>query len=542
MSPGPQLDERPVGLGARLKLALQVLAAATLACLAAWLVTWLAERPAFRWRSDWTAGRENTLSPASQAVLDRLGDDVQIDTFFTPLGGPLGPIGYEAQNRTLRLLVLLRDASGGRVALRTYDMGSQVGIAEGKARLQELGVRELEPGGIVAVSMGNRHSVLRLHGDLADIDPGDPRGEQGIPRPPRLVAFRAEEGVVSALLKVGLGDVLKVYVSTGHGERDLDDTGLNGLSQMRRGLEGDGFTVDRWNGRAGAKIPDDCAVLAVLGPDQPFGAAEADAIREFVDGGGRLVAAPGRAERSSADASAGDQDRDLAALLLPFGIRIDAEGIVAEPRATATGKPLYESPQCAEVRIGSDGLSASSPITEPLKRADRYVEMPFSRSLDRSPPPTGASVLTLLTTESSAWRDLPNSPTPTGHDWKVEPSERRGPFYLAMTSLFRPPKPSAPRKVGGQTAQPESRVLVLGSADAFANDSYDVNGDLILNAFDWAASREFRVHVEPRSRRARRLNLTTGRVLARVHLAAVVLLPGSCLVLGLLTWWRRKRR
>jgi hypothetical protein len=329
-----------------------------------------------------------------------------------------------------------------------------------------------------------------------------------------------------------------VLVSTGHGERDLDDTGLSGLSEMRRGLESDGFSVDRLDGHAGGRIPDDCVVLAVLGPEQPFAPAEADAIREFVETGGRLIAAPGRLDR----AAGGEDDRDLPALLKAFGIRIDTEGVIAEPRATATGKPLYESPQCAELRIGSDGLSASSPVTEPLKRADRYVEMNFSKSLQRSPPPTGGVVLALITTESSAWRDLPNSPTPTGHDWKIAPTEKRGPFDLGMTSLFRPPKLSAARHVVARDVQPESRVLCLGSADAFANGSYEVDGDLVLNAFDWAAAREFRVHVEPRSKTARRLDVSSGTALARVHLAAVILLPGACLALGLWTWWRRRRR
>jgi ABC-type uncharacterized transport system involved in gliding motility auxiliary subunit len=85
-------------------------------------------------------------------------------------------------------------------------------------------------------------------------------------------------------------------------------------------------------------------------------------------------------------------------------------------------------------------------------------------------------------------------------------------------------------------------VLCLGSADAFANGSSEVDGDLVLNAFDWAAAREYRVHVEPRSRPARRLDVTSGTALAQVHLAAVILLPGACLALGLWTWWRRRRR
>jgi hypothetical protein len=537
MNPRREADPQATGSVTRLKIGLQVALTALLAAVAALLLSWLAERPGLRIRADLTAARENTLGPASLAVLEKLPGEVAIDVFFTPMEGSLGSVGSEAQERTLRVLVSLRESSGGRVTTRLHDLVSQTGMAAAKARLQELSLRQVEPGGIVVVSMGKRHSVQRLQGDLADLDPGDPRGEQGVPRPPRQVFFRAEEALVSALLKVGLGDQLQVLFTIGHGERDLDDTGLNGLSELRRGLEGDGFGVDRWDGGGGGRIPDRCAVLAIIGPEQPFTTAEVEAIEEFVESGGRLVAAPGRGL-----SEAGIQgDRSLPALLLRWGIKIATEGIVAEPRAT-TGKPLYESPQCAEVRVGSESLSALSPVTEPLKRAHRYAEMPFSRSLERSTPPPGAAVLTLLTSDATAWRDVPNSPTPTGHDWKPAPTEARGPFALGMTSLFHPPRLSNARHVRSQEFQSESRVLCLGSADAFANPVYDVNGALILNGFDWVVAREFGVHVEPHSRVARRLDVASGSVLARVHLVSVILLPGVCLVLGCLTaWWRRRR-
>jgi len=525
------------GATLRLRIACRVGLAVLLATAATVLLCWLAERPGLRWRADWTGGGQNTLSPAAHAVLEKMDADVAIDAFFTPIPAPATRIGFEVQERTLRLLVLLRDSSGGRVRIRQHDLASQLGLAAARARLQELMIRDVPAGGIVVVAADPRHEVLRLHGDLADVDPGDPRGEQGPPRPPRLVQFRAEESLVSAILKVGLGDTLKVLVSAGHGERDLDDTGLQGLSLLRQGLASGGFVVGRFEGGGGGKLPEDCDILAVLGPDQPFTSVEADALREFVESGGRLVAAPGRVRGAGASGEPGS----LTALLQGFGIRVVADGIVAEPRASIGG-PVYETPECGEVRVGSDGLSAMSPVTDSLKRADRYVLMPFGYGLERSPPPPGGSVQNLVTTESSAWRDVPNSPTATGHDWKPSPTEARGPFVLGMTSVFRPRRLAQARRIGSGEAQPESRVLCLGSADAFANAAYEVNRDLLLNGFDWAAAREFRVHVEPKSRVTRRLDVASGGSLSRVHLAAVVLLPGACLALGLLTAWRRRRR
>jgi hypothetical protein len=271
-----------------------------------------------------------------------------------------------------------------------------------------------------------------------------------------------------------------------------------------------------------------------VGPEQPFTPAEVDAIREFIESGGRVVAAPGKS------ALAGEGG--LSALLAPYGIRIVTDGVVAAPRATLGGQPLFGVPECALVRVWSGGMAGSSPITEALRRADRYVDLAFARSLARGPAPVGGTVLTILTTGDETWRDLdvPGS----GHDWRKTPEEERGPLAVGMTSLFPPSRPARKPTLGGADAavQPECRIVCLGSAPAFSNQGADVDGDLVLAAFDWAASRDFRVHVTPRSPVSRRLDVVRGSALANVHLVAVIALPGLCLALGIATWIARRRR
>lgn len=521
---------------ARARIAFQVALTVILAALAASLLVWIAERPGLRARFDWTESARNTLDPASHSVLERLGGEVDIDVFFTPMGESLAAIGYDVQARTLDLLVLLRDAGGGRIRIRDHELATAAGKEAALARMQELSLRDIVPGGLVVVSLGPRRAVLRVRGDIADIDPGDPRGQFGPPRPARVNLFRAEEALVSALLQVGQGETLRALFTSGHGEPDLQETGLAGLSQLRTGLSGSGFEVDRWEGERSGKIPDDCAVLAIVGPEQPFTPLEIAAIRDFVESGGRLIAAPGR------NAVAGEGG--LPALLPAYGIRIVTDGVVAAPRATITGQPLTGIPDCALVRVWSDGMAGMSPVTEALRRADRYVDMPFARSLVRGSTPPGGSVLTILQTGDETWRDLD---TPgIGHDWRKTPEEERGPFALGMTAILPPTRPAraAPGARKGEPAidQPETRIVCLGTAAAFANQSSEVDLDLLLASFDWAASRDFRVHVTPRSQVSRRIDVAEGSALARVYLVAVLLLPGLCLALGCFTWWRRRRR
>jgi hypothetical protein len=519
----------PSGRAARVRIGARVASTVVLAAVAAALLVWIAERPGLRARADWTVGGRNTLAPASRSVIDRLAGQVDIDVFFTPLGDALGPIGSEVQSRTLDLLVLLRDSGGGKIRIREHDLRTAVGKDAAMARMQELSLREIVPGGVLVVSLGSRRAVLRVRGDLADIDPGDPLGQFGPPRPPKVELFRAEEALVSALLQVGEGETLRVSFTSGHGEPDLEGVGLPGLSELRAGLLGSGYEVDRWNGERNGKIPDECAILAIVGPEQPFTPLEVEAIRDFVAGGGRLIVAPGQSSLAG--------EGGPAALLLPYGIRIVTDGVVAAPRATISGQPLTGVAECALVRVWSGGMSGSSLVTEALRRADRYVDMPFARALVRSATPPGGSVLTILSTGDEAWRDLD---TPgSGHDWKKTPEEERGPFALGMTAVLPPTRAS---KRVRDAAQPETRIVCLGSAGAFTNQSSEVDGDLVLAAFDWAGSRDFRVHVSPKSQVSRRIDVASGSALANVYLFAVLLLPGLSLALGGFTFWRRRRR
>jgi hypothetical protein len=181
-------------------------------------------------------------------------------------------------------------------------------------------------------------------------------------------------------------------------------------------------------------------------------------------------------------------------------------------------------------------------VTEALRRADRHVDMPFARSLVRVSTPPGGSVRPILQTGDEAWRDLD---TPgVGHDWRKTPEEERGPFWLGMTAVLPPTRParSSPSGSGPESALPVTRIVCLGSAAAFANQSSEVDQDLLLAAFDWAVSRDFRVHVTPRSQISRRIDVAEGAALSRVYFVAVLLLPGLCLALGCFTWWRRRRR
>ena len=156
-----------------------------LAIAAAILVTWIAERSELRWRQDLTAAGENTLHPSTAQVLGELPRDIDVDLFFSAPEPPFHVVGREVQDRMRRLTRLFADQSGDRVRVEDHDLADRTKLAaRTQARRQELGIGAIETGGLVAVSSEGRRRILRLRGDLADLDPGNGDPRQGPIAPP----------------------------------------------------------------------------------------------------------------------------------------------------------------------------------------------------------------------------------------------------------------------------------------------------------------------------------------------------------------------
>ncbi|MBK7876585.1 MAG: GldG family protein [Planctomycetes bacterium] len=529
--------ERSTGRGTRVAIGAQVAVTIVLALAAVLLVDWLSERPGLRVRADWTRDGANTLSPASLEVLERLPVDVKVDVFFQgrALERGLEMIGLEAQEHARKVLRLLQEASGGRIESEEHDLSDRRGNeSPALARLAELELREVAPGGLVVVSSGKRSQVLQLRGDLCDLDPGYPGDQTTPPIPPRVAALRAEEAFVGALHKVAASDEPKVLFTIGHGELDPKSADVGGLAQLVLALEADGFRVASYDIQKQGPIPEECQLLVVLGPEQPFTETEAREVQNFLDTGGRLVAAPDFKTEH-------DGPLSLAGLLDGYGIRPRMHGLLARPFAQASGEALTGIPDCAQnVIVFGHGMAAQNPVTEPLRRAGRRVYLPFARALDRSTALAGGTVIQILTSEPEDWCDLGDPSDPSKHDWAPGAGELRGPFAVALQAVY-PARRSPPAARGVPGGRAEGRILCVGSSAAFTNQLLPANRDFLLNAFNWASSREYRVSVGAKSPQARRIDVGQGNALQRIHLVAVFLLPGVMLALGLLTAWRRRR-
>lgn len=517
-----------VSRAVRLGIALQVAALVLLCAGAAGLATWLSGRPGLHARMDLTATGRNTLDRVLDSILADLPQAAEVEVFFrlATLPEPLRQAASEAQARMSELLFVARNAHPARLRVVEHDLRD---VARAGARLSELGVQS---DNVVVVSAGERRVVLHLLRDLARFTPGDAQRRIA----PALESFLGDRALGEALLDVSRGERAKIYFAHGSGERDPYESGTGGLNDLRAALTADGFEVAWWEPGTPPRVPEDCGVLAVVDPKQAYAAEVLEAVQAWVEGGGRLFVAP------SLDDALAARPGSTTQLLDAFGIDV-AEGFVAQFKPDALGNFVDGIQECAFLFVPSEGISARHPASEPLQRLGYLLRgFPRARAFGRGRVPEGATLESLVQSTGETWRDLPDARGQ--YDWRFQsPRERAGPFSLVQACEFPPPRLAtvALPPQDGVAERPRSRVLAFGSPDALGNQALAASRDLVLNAFNWLAARDWRLNVRPRDPDRRRIDLESTTALSRVKDVAFLGLPGAFALIGIAVALRRRR-
>ncbi|MCY4544421.1 MAG: GldG family protein, partial [Gemmatimonadetes bacterium] len=131
-----------------------------------------------------------------------------------------------------------------------------------------------------------------------------------------------EENVTNALVKVTREGQKTVYFLEGHGEHNVNLTDQAGYNRIMQLLENQSYSVRSFSLLSEVEVPADCNVLVVAGPRTNLVGNEQEAIRNYLDRGGRalFLINPDYPEESA----------DLSALLAHWKVRIGDNVVIDE--------------------------------------------------------------------------------------------------------------------------------------------------------------------------------------------------------------------
>ena len=323
-----------------------------------------------------------------------------------------------------------------------------------------------------------------------------------------------EEGITGAFIRDLKSDTRTVCFVSGSGEHQIDDSDRGGMSRFKDLLAKDNYESKTINLLQNAEVPGDCTTLVVAGPTRNYEQPQVDAIKKYVEAGGRallMLDAPIKAGRSEI----ADNDA-LAGLLQSWGVTLNKDLILD---LNPIGQLVGLGPQVALVT-----KYESQPIVSEMKGT--ATGFPLSRSLEIKNTDK-ASVQKLFDSSgtSLATSNL-SSPKVNVND----PKNKKGPLTIAAAGTYNTGKENS-----------QGRFVVVGSSSWLVNGfiNFDGNNDLALNTINWLSSDEDLISIRPKEREDRRITMTRAQ-LSWVRATSQFLLPGIIVIAGIGVWWKRR--
>jgi ABC-type uncharacterized transport system involved in gliding motility auxiliary subunit len=425
------------------------------------LANWFVSRHNHRW--DLTPNKQYSLAPQTTKVLKDLNRDITIYAFDRERR-----FGEERD-----LLDKFSNASN-RVTIRYVDPDRQPTLA------RSFQVRTY---GTIVVAAGDRHFEA-----------------QG----------QTEEGVANALIRLLKGQKT-VYFVQGHGERDIQSAERGGYEKIQKEFQNENYVVKTLVLLQTPKVPADCALLVIAGPRNDYLPPETEAIRKYVDGGGRVLFL----------LDPGVELPNLAALLAEWKVKVRNDLVIEQNEISQ----LFGGGPSVPVILKYD----SSPIVQPLARTATLFPLTRSFEIDKEYK-AGVSADPLCETSPDSFGVADFKPTMREVSYRPG-KDIKGPLTVAVSGTT----------TGEGEKKVEGRFVALGTSSLAANNylSFGGNRDLFMNAVNWLSADEDLISIRPKPPESQQLNLNPQQM-RRIFYAGVLGLPLLIIVAGVTVWWRRR--
>lgn len=326
------------------------------------------------------------------------------------------------------------------------------------------------------------------------------------------VTLVSEEELTGALVRLINPETRVVYFLTGHGERSPDNSGEQGLSQIKSVLENKNYVVKTLSLLDAKQLPVDAKIIVIDGPRKPVSENEVQLLDGFLAKGGAVLVM----EEPIPLSDFGDAPDPLADYLAnTWGLKM--------------GNDLVVDLSSNQVSVAVGIPSKDHAITS--KMSGLYIIMPTARSITISQGSTGVTQAPLVTTSQQSWAetDVAALKDPSISVSFNEGKDTPGPVTIGAVA---------------ENLEKKSRLVVFGDADYISNANYQAygNADLFTNSIDWSAGQESLINLTPK-KNVQRLLVPPQRITMNLlFFATVIVIPGLTLLAGVITWIQRMRR
>jgi ABC-type uncharacterized transport system involved in gliding motility auxiliary subunit len=186
-------------------------------------------------------------------------------------------------------------------------------------------------------------------------------------------------------------------------------------------------------------------------------------------------------------------------------------------------------PSSSQLIVAVEYSYGSHAITDKLKSQNMVSFFPAARSLTLNEKIQNVQTTALVTTIDRSWGETDFSALQNNQAAFDSTTDLAGPLTVAAAA---------------QNSTTQGKVVVIGNS-AFASDLYFDqygNGDLFVNAVDWAAGQVNMINLTSSQPISRQMQLPSSLTILLLAFVFIILLPGLVVAGGVASWLKRRAR
>ncbi|MGD9895592.1 MAG: GldG family protein [Candidatus Methylacidiphilaceae bacterium] len=455
----------------------------------------------YYYRHDLSKGGYYQLSEKTTHILHSLREPVRVTVCLINDS----PVRTEIDN----LLRQYKYVAGDKLQIEHVDPALHMARAEALAKRLKFDLRE----NVVIFEYRDRHKFINDK-DIVDLDMSGAMFGQS----PRVKAFKGEQQFTAAILSLVEGKLLKVYVTTGHGEREFGNMSApGGYGQIDLRIRRENVETIPLDLGEFPVVPADADAVIVAGPKVPFRAPEAEAIAKYVEAKGKLLLLEGAGSVSG-----------LEPLLAKYGIRVDNDQVVAFGKLGGMAGEIL-------ITTALGTRYADHPAVRGLQGLN--LQMPDARSLSPVPDkgnPKTQKLVALVQTPEAFWGETDAKEIAEQNPKRDPGVDIPGPLTLAMLYDGGEVPGQGIHVVG-------TRIVAIGSSAFLANQIIDGVGlDFFLNVLNWMLKREMALGISPKTAQEFSLSVPAFQRQSASSFALGIV-PLACALLGVAVYFARRK-